>query len=220
MNKNPFKDYRSFTIIKDHLQSKHIIVGDYSYYSGYYHGRPFEDCVMYLDELDNHRHPDATDRLIIGKFCSIATGAKFMLGGNQGHNYNWISTYPLDGFENDFDGYANVLPVAHEPKGDTVIGNDVWIGAEAMIMPGVTIGDGAVIATRAVVTKNVEPYTIVGGNPAKQIKKRFSDEDITILLEVKWWDWPVEKIKQHIEVLRSGEIKKLAELVGGFLPED
>ena len=98
-----FKNYRDSIIIKDHIKCKHIIAGDYSYYSGYYHGGKFEDCVMYLDENDNRCEANEIDRLIIGKFCSIASGVKFMMGGNQGHDYNWIATYPLDGFDDNFD---------------------------------------------------------------------------------------------------------------------
>jgi len=109
---NIFKSYRESIIIKDHLKAKHIIVGDHSYYSGYYHGKSFEDCVMYLDEQDNHRNDSETDRLIIGKFCSIATGVKFMMGGTQGHNYNWIAGYPLDFLDEDFDGYTSTPPRA------------------------------------------------------------------------------------------------------------
>lgn len=204
---NPFKSYRDSIVIKDHIKAKHIIVGDYSYYSGYYHGKPFEDCVMYLDEGDNHY--EVTDRLIIGKFCSIATGVKFMMGGTQGHNYEWIANYPLDFLDDDFDGYNKVAPKAHKYKGDTVIGNDVWIGAEAMIMPGVHIGDGAVIGARSLVTKNVGPYEIWGGNPAKLIKKRFSDEDIEKLLQLKWWDWDLEKIKANLDLIRSKDVDEL-----------
>ena len=207
---NPFRSYRDSVNIKDHIKCRHIIAGDYSYYAGYYHGQHFEDCVMYLDEGDNFR--DETDRLIIGKFCSIATGVKFMMGGTQGHNYNWIATYTLDFLDDDFDGYNKVSPKAHKNKGDTIIGNDVWIGAEAMIMPGVRIADGAVVATRAVVTKNIGPYEIWGGNPAKLIKKRFSDEDIAKLLEIKWWDWKIDVIKQRLDLVRSSEVEKLYQL--------
>ena len=121
-----FKNYRNSIIIKDHVKSVHVIAGDYSYYSGYYHGKPFDDCVMYLDELDNDYEAEKIDKLIIGKFCSIATGAKFMLGGTQGHNYNWIAAYSLDFLDDDFDGYINNPPKAHKLKSDTVIGNDVW----------------------------------------------------------------------------------------------
>lgn len=192
--------YRTSVIIKDNVKSRHVIAGDYSYYA--HGGRPFDECLMYLDEFDNE-HED--DRLIIGKFCSIAAGAKFMMGGNQGHNYRWIASYPLD----NFDEEPSPLPKAHQFKGDTVIGNDVWIGAESMIMPGVHIADGAVIAARAVVTKNVGPYEIWGGNPARLIKKRFSDEDIAKLLEIKWWDWDLETLKKNLPLLRSDNVKAL-----------
>ncbi len=206
-----FKSYRNSINIKDHVKCRHIIAGDYSYYAGYYHGKPFDDCVMYLDELDNDYAPEKLDKLIIGRFCSIATGAKFMLGGTQGHNYNWIAAYSLDFLDDDFDGYVNTQPKAHKLKGDTVLGNDVWIGAEALIMPGVKIADGAVIATRAVVTKNVGAYEIWGGNPARFIKKRFSDEDIEKILQIKWWDWDLEKIKRNLDYLRSENVEALWE---------
>jgi chloramphenicol O-acetyltransferase type B len=204
-----FKSYRDSIIIKDHLKSKHIIAGDYSYYSGYYHGRPFEDCVMYLDEADNQRSADEVDQLIIGKFCSIATGVKFMMSGNQGHDYTWIASYPLDFLDDDFDHYDRIAPKAYKSKGDTVIGNDVWIGAEALIMPGVRIGDGAVIGTRSLVTKNVGPYEIWGGSPAKLIKRRFGDQDIEKLLQLKWWDWPIDKIKANLALIRSSKVEEL-----------
>lgn len=204
-----FKNYRESIIIKDHVKAQHIIVGDYSYYSGYYHDKSFEDCVMYLDAEDDHRPTDETDRLIIGKFCSIASGVKFMMGGTQGHTYEWIASYPLDFLEEDFDGYKSVPPKAQNLKGDTVIGNDVWIGVEAMIMPGLKIADGAVIGARSLVTKDVGPYEIWGGNPAKLIKKRFSDEEIEKLLQIKWWDWNIEKIKANLHLIRSKNVDAL-----------
>lgn len=206
---NIFKSYRDSIVIKDHVKSKHIIVGDYSYYSGYYDSKPFEDCVMYLDKGDDHRDTHETDRLIIGKFCSIATGVKFMMGGTQGHNYEWIANYPLDFLEENFDGYNKVLPKAYKTKGDTVICNDVWIGAESLIMPGVKIADGVVIGARSLVTKNIGPYEIWGGNPARLIKKRFSDEDIEKLLQIKWWDWSLEKIKANLDLISSKDVQSL-----------
>ncbi|HLD95275.1 MAG TPA: CatB-related O-acetyltransferase [Alphaproteobacteria bacterium] len=204
-----FKSYRESIIIKDHVKAKHIIAGDYSYYSGYYHDKPFEDCVMYLDAADDHRLPHETDQLIIGKFCSIATGVKFMMGGTQGHNYEWIASYPLDFLEEDFDGYNKVAAKAHKLKGDTIIGNDVWIGAEAMIMSGLKIADGAVIGARSLVTKNIGAYEIWGGNPAKLIKKRFFDEEIEKLLQIKWWDWSIEEIKANLQLIRSKNVSGL-----------
>lgn len=207
----PFKTYRDSIRIKDHIKCKHIIVGEYSYYSGYYHGHGFEDCVMYLDDLDHSEDLNSLDRLIIGKFCSIATGVKFMMGGTQGHNYSWISAYPLDAFDDDFDGFQKNWPKAQKNKGDTIIGNDVWLGAESLIMPGVHIGDGAVIAARAVVTKKVGPYEIWGGNPAKLIKKRFSEEDIAKLMEIQWWNWDLATLKRNLSFLRSENVDGLWE---------
>ncbi len=205
MRDNPFKTYRNSYVIKDRVTNPHIQAGDHSYYAGYHHGKDFEDCVWYLDELDHD-----CDRLIIGKFCSIASGATFMMGGNHGHRHDWITTHPLDSIDPDYDGNPDDWPKAFVASGDTVIGNDVWIGAEALLMPGVHIGDGAVVATRALVTKDVEPYTIVGGNPAKVLKKRFSDEDIELLLKIRWWDWDHANIVENLDVLRSCDIDELA----------
>lgn len=199
---NPFKHYRESVMIKDNLKSKHIFAGVGSYYAGYYHGKPFEECVMYLDEIDNKYKSEDIDKLFIGKYCSVASGVKFMMCGTQGHNYNWIATHPLIDIDGaDFPG--------HIWKGDTIIGNDVWLGAESLIMPGVKIADGAVIAARSVVTKNIGPYEIWGGNPAKLIKKRFSDSDIEKLLQIKWWDWDLETLKRNIKLLRSADVESL-----------
>ena len=118
-----------------------------------YHGTAFDDWVMYLDVEDNRYKSYEIDKLVIGKFCSIATGVKFMMGGTQGHNYNWIASYPLDSFDEDFDNYETVLPKAYRLRSDTVLGNDVGIGAESMIMPGIKIADGAVVGARSLVTK-------------------------------------------------------------------
>jgi chloramphenicol O-acetyltransferase type B len=198
MKENYFKSPFLGKQIKDQITNPNIIVGDYSYYSGYYSGHSFDDCARYLAP-----DRDDVDKLIIGKFCSIADGAIFMMAGNQGHKYDWISSFPF--FYQGFDKAND----AFEKAGDTIIGNDVWIGANAIIMPGVKIGDGAVIATASVVTKNVEPYSIVGGNPAKIIKKRFSDGEIQMLLELKWWDWDIEKIKGNMDLLCSNNITEL-----------
>lgn len=199
---NPFKHYRESVIIKDDIKCKHIIVGEGSYYAGYYHGKKFEECVMYLDEIDNKSNSEDIDQLIIGKYCSIATGVQFMMCGTQGHNYNWIAVHPLIGLDNNnFHG--------QQWKGNTIIGNDAWLGAESLIMPGVKIADGAVIAARAVVTKNVGPYEIWGGNPAKLIKKRFNDQDISKLLEIKWWDWDIDALKNNLKHLRCADVETL-----------
>ncbi len=162
------------------VTNPNIRVGRYSYYSGYYHGHGFDDCARFL-------LPDeGVDRLVIGSFCSIGSGAAFIMAGNQGHRNDWISTFPfywmseIDAFEGARNGFERV--------GDTVIGNDVWIGTEAIVMPGVKIGDGAVIGARALVTRDVKPYAIVGGNPSKTLRMRFAEADIMRLLELRWWD--------------------------------
>lgn len=148
-------------------------------------------------------------KVIIGNFCSIASNVEFFLGGN--HRVDWITTYPFGHIHNEI--FNNFNGEGHpKTNGNIVIGNDVWIGMSAKIMSGVVIGDGAVIASNSVVTKNVEPYSIVGGNPAKLIKKRFDLEIIELLLSLKWWDWDEKKINQNLGILCSPEIEKLKKL--------
>jgi len=185
------------------VTNPNILVGRYSYYSGYYHGHSFDDCARFL------MTEPGVDRLVIGSFCSIGSGAAFIMAGNQGHRYDWVSSFPFY-FMNEvphFTGAAN----AFAPAGDTVIGNDVWIGTEAIVMPGINIGHGAVIGTRALVTKDVEPYAIVGGNPARPIRKRFSEEDIALLLEMAWWDWPDDMLQAAMPLMTSTNIAGLHE---------
>lgn len=195
--KSPFK---GVTLDKQ-VKNPNISVGRHSYYSGYYHGHSFEECVRYL-------RPEAgVDKLIIGNFCSIGSGAVFMMAGNQGHRHDWISTFPFFWVPNmpDFAGAQDGFQMA----GDTVIGNDVWIGSEAVIMPGVKIGDGAIIGMRALVTRDVEPYSIVGGNPAKIIRKRFDDAQIEMLLQTQWWNWSDSQLHDVMPVMSSGDIAAL-----------
>jgi virginiamycin A acetyltransferase len=146
--------------------------------------------------------------LIIGKFCSIACGARFLLTSSN-HTQRSLSTYPFPIFFEEWGLEKANVKSAWDNKGDIVIGNDVWIGYEAVILSGVHIGDGAIIATRAVVTKDVPPYTIVGGIPAKAIKKRFDDATIAKLLRLQWWNWPFEKIQQSIPHIMNGDVDKL-----------
>lgn len=188
--------------LTEQVTNPNIQVGRYSYYSGYYHGHSFDDCARYL-------MPDRTDvdRLVIGSFCSIGTGACFMMAGNQGHRNDWVSTFPFF-FVPEEPAFAGAIN-AYQPAGDTVIGHDVWIGAEAMIMPGIRIGNGAVIGSRALVTRDVEPYAIVGGNPARPIRKRFPEETIALLQEMAWWDWPIKRIRDAMPLLCSGDVAAL-----------
>ena len=187
--------------IAEQITNPNIIVGRHSYYSGYYHGHGFDDCARYLNP-----ERDDVDKLVIGSFCSIGSGALFMMAGNQGHQNQWVSTFPFfyqddEKFEDAIDGF--------ERSGDTVIGNDVWIGTEAMIMSGVKVGDGAIIASRAVVTKDVAPYSIVGSNPARHIRYRFNETEIAQLLEMKWWEWSEEQIKGAMSSMCSSDIDGL-----------
>ncbi|MGQ3676161.1 type B chloramphenicol O-acetyltransferase [Xanthobacter sp. TB0139] len=194
---SPFKGIR----LEEQVKNPNIIVGRYSYYSGYYHGHGFDDCARFLS------HDEGVDRLIVGSFCSIGSGAAFIMAGNQGHRTDWISTFPFFWMPEvaAFEGAQN----GFQPAGDTVIGNDVWIGSEAIIMPGVRIGDGAVIGTRALVTRDVEPYAIVGGNPARLIRRRFDDARIQLLLEMKWWEWTDAQLKAAMPLVTCGDVEAL-----------
>jgi virginiamycin A acetyltransferase len=173
---------------------------------------------MYNDFVNNpiqfernnvlYHYPINHDRLIIGNFCSIACGVKFLFN-SANHMLSSLSTYPFPIFFEEWDLDGKNVANAWDNKGDIIIGNDVWIGYEAIILAEVAVGDGAVIGTRAVVTKDVPPYTIVGGVPAKPIRKRFPEETISALLEIKWWDWPRKKIAQNIDAIQSGRIEQL-----------
>ncbi|KHT44085.1 type B chloramphenicol O-acetyltransferase [Vibrio sinaloensis] len=195
---NYFESPFSGKPLSEQVTNPNILVGRHSYYSGYYHGHGFDDCARYLNP-----DRDDVDKLIIGNFCSIGSGSVFMMAGNQGHRSDWISTFPF--FYQDDENFAAASD-GFVRAGNTVIGNDVWIGSEAMIMAGVTIGDGAIIASRAVVTKDVAPYEVVGSNPAKHIKFRFSPEQIEILLEMQWWYWSDEQLKGAMRHLCSADI--------------
>ena len=189
--------------LKNVITNPNIIVGEYTIYNDF-----VNDPMNFERNNVLYHYPINQDKLVIGKFCSIACGAKFIFN-SANHTLSSLSTYPFPIFFEEWNLDVKDITKAWDNKGDIVIGNDVWIGYEAVIMAGVTIGDGAVIGTRAVVTKDVPPYTIVGGIPAKPIKKRFQQEMIYNLLKIKWWDWPIEKISQHIFDIQSGKIKNL-----------
>lgn len=202
-NLYPRSGDRETIYLKEAIQNPAIQVGDYTMYHDVVHDpKDFEkNNVLY-------QYPINHDQLIIGKFCSIACGAKFLFN-SANHTTASLSTYPFPLFFEEWNLSKADVSTAWDNKGDIVIGNDVWIGYEAIIMAGVSVGDGAIIAARAIVTKDVEPYTIVGGAPAKVIRKRFDDETITALQSLRWWDWPKENIRQHLQAIQSGAIKEL-----------
>lgn len=189
--------------LKNVISSPNIMVGDYTMYNDF-----VQDPVLFEKNNVLYHYPINHDKLVIGKFCSIACGARFLFN-SANHRMNALSTYPFPLFFEEWGLDQKDVTDSWDNKGDIVVGNDVWIGYEAVILAGVTIGDGAIIGTRALVTKDVPPYTVVGGVPARPIKKRFSDETVSELLEIKWWDWPKEKIADNIEAIKSGCIEKL-----------
>lgn len=200
-NPYPMEGHPRVYFIKNVVKSPNIIVGDYSYYDDPNHPGDFERNVLY-NYGDGH--------LIIGKFCAIATNVKFIMNGAN-HKLDAISTYPFPYFGNGWEtAMANMLDLPS--RGDTIIGNDVWIGYDSLIMPGVKIGDGAIIAARSVVVKDIPPYTIVGGNPAQVIKQRFSDAEIAQLLSIQWWNWEIDKITHNLNLIMNGDVQKLAQM--------
>ncbi len=197
---HPMAGFPQICYIKNVIKNQNIIVGDYTYYDDPEGSENFERNVLY-------HFPFIGDKLVIGKFCAIAKDVKFIMNGAN-HKMQSFTTYPFYIFGNGWEK-ATPAPGDLPYKGDTVIGNDVWIGYDCLFMPGVTIGDGSIIAARSVVVGNVEPYSIVGGNPAKVIRKRFPDDIITVLERIQWWNWPVEKITQNLEVLTHCDKEEL-----------
>ena len=190
----PLPNYDRLCFLKNVVTNPNIEVGDYTYYDDFQSVANFEKNVKYHFDF-------VGDKLIIGKFCMIASGVTFIMNGAN-HLSRSVSAYPFAIFGADWAGAMEGR--AYPNKGNTVVGSDVWIGYGATIMPGVTVGDGAIIATKSVVTSDVPPYAIVGGNPARVIRMRFSEERIEELLELRWWDWPVDKITEKLSWL-TGE---------------
>ena len=197
-DKHPMKGFPQICFIQNTVSNSNIIIGDYTYYDDPEDSENFERNVLY-------HFPFIGDRLIIGKFCALARGVKFIMNGAN-HKMDGFSTYPFQIFGN---GWEKIDPQPDELPYKVVIGNDVWIGYEAVIMPGVQVGDGAIIAAKSVVVSNVAPYTVVGGNPAKCIRQRFDDNAIQALLEVAWWNWDIEKITRNLEKIVAADIEAL-----------
>lgn len=185
------------------IKDTQIEVGDYTIYNDF-----VANPLLFEKNNVLYHYPILREKLIIGKFCSIACGTKFLFNCAN-HSLKSLSTYTFPLFYEEWELEKSNITTAWDNKGDIVIGNDVWIGYEAVIMAGVHIGDGAIIAARAVVTKDVPPYTIVGGTPAKEIRKRFDAEVIQQLLLLKWWNWSTDKIRQCLPSIMEGKINEL-----------
>ena len=194
---------KQIVYLKSVVNNPNIEIGEYTIYSDFVN----DPCDFEKNNVLYH-YPINGDKLKIGKFCSIACGSKFLFT-SANHTLGSLSTYTFPIFFDEWGLDAKNIRSAWDNKGDIVIGNDVWIGYEAVILSGVTIGDGAIIGTRAVVTKDVPPYTIVGGVPAKPIRRRFDDETIAELLRLRWWDRDKEKISRNISAIQSGNIAAL-----------
>ncbi|MDE6031398.1 MAG: CatB-related O-acetyltransferase [Oscillospiraceae bacterium] len=199
----PRKGDTETVYLKNVITDQNIEIGDYTMYNDFAHN----PCDFQKNNVLYH-YPVNHDRLVMGKFCSIACGAKFIFT-SANHSMKSLSTYPFPIFFEEWDLDVTNITDAWDNKGDIIIGNDVWIGYEAVILSGVTIGDGAIIGARALVTKDIPPYTIVGGVPAKPIRRRFDNVTIAKLLELKWWDWSEKRIKANLEIIQSGRIDEL-----------
>jgi virginiamycin A acetyltransferase len=197
---HPMKGFPQVCFIRNTVRNPHIVIGEYTYYDDPENSEDFERNVLY-------HFPFIGDRLVIGRFCAIARGVKFIMNGAN-HAMGGISTYPFYIFG---QGWEKITPTPGDLpyKGDTVIGNDVWIGYDALIMPGVNIGDGCIIASRSVVTSDVPPYTIAGGNPARPLRARFDPQTVARLQALAWWDWPIEAITAHLALISAGDVAAL-----------
>jgi virginiamycin A acetyltransferase len=202
LNPHPMPGFPRVGFLKPLVDRKNIEIGEYTYYDDPDGPEHFvRKCVLY--------HYDFVgDRLVIGRFCALACGVAFIMNGAN-HPTGGFSTYPFnifgDGWEHGFDPktWQDAL------RGDTVVANDVWIGREATILPGVTIGDGAIVAARSVVSIDVPPYAVVAGNPARVVRMRYDDATIARLLAIAWWNWPPERISRHLDAIRGADIGRL-----------
>jgi len=199
-NPHPMPGYPQICYIRNTVTNPQIQIGDYTYSDDPENSKDFERNVLYL-------FPFIGDRLVIGRYCAIARGVKFIMNGAN-HMLSGFSTYPFNIFHND---WARVTPLPEQLpfKGDTVIGNDVWLGYESLVLPGVNIGHGAIVAARSVVSGDVPPYAVVGGNPARLVKMRYDDVTVARLLCIAWWDWDAARVTRHLEKIVGADIDAL-----------
>jgi virginiamycin A acetyltransferase len=195
MTTHPLAAHPRVVFLKPLVSSPNIVVGEYTYYDD-------PDAATDFEER-NVLYAYGPERLIIGKYCAIASGTRFLMAGAD-HPTMGVSTFPFTMFGGEWTERTLDLVTSMPSRGDTIVGNDVWFGFQSTVMPGVRIGDGAIIAAGAVVTADVPPYAIVGGNPARQIRQRFDDADVDRLRRAAWWDWPTELITEHARTIMAG----------------
>ncbi|RDZ27765.1 CatB-related O-acetyltransferase [Lysobacter silvisoli] len=197
---HPMRGFPQICYIRNTIDNPQIQVGEYTYYDDPEDSEGFERNVLYL-------FPFIGDKLVIGRYCAIARGATFVMNGAN-HRMSGFSTYPFNIFGN---GWERITPLPEELpyKGDTVVGNDVWIGYQAMLMPGVRVGDGAIVAARSVVASDVPPYAVVAGNPARVLRMRYDEEQVRRLQRIAWWDWDADKVSRHLELIVGGDLDAL-----------
>lgn len=199
---HPLAGFSRTVFLKNVITRPNIIVGDYTYFDDPEGAERFEERNVL------HHYDFLGDRLIIGRFTAIASGTRFIMNGAN-HALGGFSTYPFNIFGHGWEQGFDTATWTEQSRGDTVIGNDVWIGMDCMIMPGVTIGDGAIIATGSVVVSDVAPYTVAGGNPARPVRQRFDDDTIAALLSIAWWTWDAARITANLDAIRGADIERL-----------
>jgi virginiamycin A acetyltransferase len=200
---HPLPAHDRVVFLKPLVTSPNIVVGEYTYYDDPAGATGFEHL--------NVLYAYGPERLVIGKYCAIATGARFLMAGSE-HPTMGVSTFPFTMFGGRWAEETLDIVTSVPSRGDTVIGNDVWLGHQVTVMPGIRIGDGAIIAAGAVVTADVPPYTIAGGNPARPIRQRFDDADIERLQRAAWWDWPVDLVTEHARTIMAGTPDDIARI--------
>ncbi|WP_319533310.1 CatB-related O-acetyltransferase [uncultured Cohaesibacter sp.] len=211
----PKAEFKRFAFLKPLITNPNILVGDFTYYDDPDGPEKFEQNNVL------HHHDFFGDRLIIGKFCALATGVTFIMNGAN-HDMSGLTTYPFGVMGNGWDEDFDIEVFKAQSRGDTIVGDDVWIGRNATILPGVSIGSGAIIAANSTVTKDVPAYGIVAGNPAKLVRQRFDDRTIDRLMDLSWWDWPIELINRHRTIIQGNDIDALEEAskdLGDYLPQ-
>lgn len=199
---HPVPAHQRIVFLRNVVTAPNVEIGEYTYYDD-------PDAALLFDTRNIlHHYEFLGDRLVIGRFCAIATGVRFVMNGAN-HAMTGFSTYPFNIFGGGWESGFDPATISTGNKGDTTVGNDVWIGADALILPGVTIGDGAIIAASSVVSRDVAPYAIVAGNPAAERRRRFEPAIVERLLALRWWDWPIDRIGRNLAAIRGADIDAL-----------